>query len=98
MSGIYSFRLQASDFHSVGRELSRPECIVAERDGTLWVSDNRAALMRIDPDGPAHVCRVGGIRHRAVDGVRHCGVGAPAASNRSARRSSQSSPGIGSRR
>lgn len=51
MSGISSFRLQASDFHPVGHELSRPECIVAERDGTLWVSDNRAALMRIAPDG-----------------------------------------------
>ncbi|HKQ27662.1 MAG TPA: SMP-30/gluconolactonase/LRE family protein, partial [Burkholderiales bacterium] len=51
MSGISTFRLRASDFHSVGRELSRPECIVAERDGTLWVSDNRAALMRIDPNG-----------------------------------------------
>jgi gluconolactonase len=51
MSGIADFRLQARDFRPVGRELSRPECIVAERDGTLWVSDNRAALMRIDPGG-----------------------------------------------
>ena len=51
MSGIADFRLQPRDFRPVGRELSRPECIVAERDGTLWVSDNRAALMRIDPDG-----------------------------------------------
>ncbi len=51
MTGIASFRLQARDFGGTGRDLSRPECIVAERDGTLWVSDNRAALMRIDPDG-----------------------------------------------
>lgn len=51
MSGIAEFRLQASDLRRVGRELSRPECIVAERDGTLWVSDNRGALKRIDPDG-----------------------------------------------
>lgn len=51
MSGIADFRLRPGDFRPVGRELSRPECIVAERDGTLWVSDNRAALMRIDPDG-----------------------------------------------
>lgn len=51
MTGIARFRLQARDFGRAGRDLSRPECIVAERDGTLWVSDNRAALMRIDPDG-----------------------------------------------
>ena len=51
MSAIAGFRLQRGDFRHVGRDLSRPECIVAERDGTLWVSDNRAALMRIDPDG-----------------------------------------------
>lgn len=51
MTGIARFRLQARDFGCAGRDLSRPECIVAERDGTLWVSDNRAALMRIDPDG-----------------------------------------------
>ena len=51
MSRPADFTLQAGDFRRVGRELSRPECIIAERDGTLWVSDNRAALMRIDPDG-----------------------------------------------
>lgn len=51
MSTIADFTLQAGDFRRVGRELSRPECIVAECDGTLWVSDNRAALTRIDPDG-----------------------------------------------
>ena len=48
---MFPFKLQPGDFRPVGRELSRPECIVAERDGTLWISDNRAALMRIDPDG-----------------------------------------------
>jgi sugar lactone lactonase YvrE len=51
VSGIFGFKLKAGDFRRVGRELSRPECIVAEGDGTLWVSDNRGALTRIDPDG-----------------------------------------------
>jgi len=48
---IRDFTLKAQDLRWVGEQLSRPECIVAERDGTLWVSDNRAALMRIDPEG-----------------------------------------------
>lgn len=48
---MFTFTLRPEDFRFVGRGLSRPECIVAQRDGTLWVSDNRAALTRIDPGG-----------------------------------------------
>lgn len=36
---------------TVGRELQRPECILAEYDGTLWSADARGGVMRIDPDG-----------------------------------------------
>jgi gluconolactonase len=36
---------------NVGRDLQRPECILAERDGTLWAADARGGVMRIDPDG-----------------------------------------------
>lgn len=35
----------------VGRELQRPEGILAERDGTLWTADARGGVMRISPDG-----------------------------------------------
>jgi gluconolactonase len=28
-----------------------PECILAERDGTLWTADARGGVMRIDADG-----------------------------------------------
>jgi gluconolactonase len=35
----------------VGRGLQRPECILAERDGTLWSADARGGVMRINPDG-----------------------------------------------
>lgn len=35
----------------VGRDLERPECILAERDGTLWSADGRGGVMRIAPDG-----------------------------------------------
>lgn len=36
---------------TIGTGLSRPECVLAERDGTLWASDNRATACRISPDG-----------------------------------------------
>lgn len=45
------FTLDAKDFTFTGSDLSRPECIVAEQDGTLWVSDNRGAMTRIAVDG-----------------------------------------------
>lgn len=35
----------------VGKDLQRPECILAERDGTLWAADARGGVTRIAPDG-----------------------------------------------
>jgi gluconolactonase len=35
----------------IGHDLQRPECILAERDGTLWSADARGGVMRIAPDG-----------------------------------------------
>ena len=35
----------------VGRDLQRPECILAEPDGTLWTADARGGVVRIAPDG-----------------------------------------------
>ncbi len=41
MQNLSEFRLRAEDFEVVGRNLSRPECVLAEPDGSLWVSDKR---------------------------------------------------------
>ncbi|MEO6017401.1 MAG: SMP-30/gluconolactonase/LRE family protein [Polaromonas sp.] len=35
----------------VGEGLQRPECILAERDGTLWAADARGGVTRIAADG-----------------------------------------------
>ena len=35
----------------VGHRLQRPECILAERNGTLWSADARGGVMQIRPDG-----------------------------------------------
>jgi sugar lactone lactonase YvrE len=40
-----------ASIRNVGRNLQRPECILAERDGTLWAADARGGVMRIAPDG-----------------------------------------------
>jgi len=36
---------------TVGVGLQRPECILAEADGTLWTADARGGIMQINPDG-----------------------------------------------
>lgn len=54
MSGVNplrGFRVDPAAVRTVGVDLRRPECILAERDGTLWAADARGGVMRIDPDG-----------------------------------------------
>jgi sugar lactone lactonase YvrE len=51
MSALDDFVLCADDFSYVGSGLSGPECVVAEADGTLWMSDNRGGVTRLTPDG-----------------------------------------------
>jgi sugar lactone lactonase YvrE len=51
MTALGDFRLSPADFGFVGHDLARPECIVEQPGGTLWVSDRRGSLTRIDPDG-----------------------------------------------
>lgn len=48
---LRDWRVDRSAIRYRGRDLQRPECILAERDGTLWSADARGGVMRIDPDG-----------------------------------------------
>jgi gluconolactonase len=48
---LREWRVDHAAIGFVGRDLQRPECILAERDGTLWAADARGGVMRIDPDG-----------------------------------------------
>ncbi|MEU9967575.1 SMP-30/gluconolactonase/LRE family protein [Streptomyces malaysiensis] len=45
------FSITQDDFDYVGTDLRRPECILAEPDGTLWSADARGGVMRIAADG-----------------------------------------------
>ncbi len=48
---LIGFKVDAAGIVSVGVGLQRPECILAERDGTLWAADARGGVVRIGPDG-----------------------------------------------
>jgi gluconolactonase len=45
------FTVDRAAIRTIGEGLQRPECILAERDGTLWSADARGGVMRIAPDG-----------------------------------------------
>lgn len=45
------FEVDCAAIRTIGRGLQRPECILAERDGTLWAADARGGVMKIAPDG-----------------------------------------------
>jgi gluconolactonase len=45
---IDGFVVDRATIGYVGEGLQRPECILAERDGTLWAADARGGVVRID--------------------------------------------------
>ncbi|WP_225784363.1 SMP-30/gluconolactonase/LRE family protein [Xenophilus sp. Marseille-Q4582] len=48
---LRGWQVDRSAIRHVGHGLQRPECVLAERDGTLWAADARGGVMRIAPDG-----------------------------------------------
>jgi len=45
------WRLRRDAVSYVGEHLHRPECIIAQPDGMLWIADKEAVAVRRDPDG-----------------------------------------------
>jgi gluconolactonase len=48
---LNGFQVDRTTIRTVGHDLQRPECILAERDGTLWAADARGGVTRIGADG-----------------------------------------------
>jgi sugar lactone lactonase YvrE len=51
---ILDFGIDKDRLQYIGHDLQRPECILAERDGTLWAADARGGVMRIASDDTHH--------------------------------------------
>src|SRR5215472_1156737 len=49
------FEIDRSRLRYIGSDLQRPECILAERDGTLWSADARGGVVRLGPDGSQRI-------------------------------------------
>lgn len=52
---VLDFEIDRQALQYTGDDLQRPECILAERDGTLWSADARGGIMRIDADGSQRI-------------------------------------------
>jgi sugar lactone lactonase YvrE len=62
---LLDWRLERAAIKYVGKDLQRPECILAESDGTLWSADARGGVMCIRPDGSQQLIAQQG--HQGVD-------------------------------
>jgi gluconolactonase len=62
---LAGWSVDRTSIRNIGRDLQRPECILAERDGTLWSADARGGVMRILPDGSQQLIAQSG--HKGVD-------------------------------
>jgi gluconolactonase len=47
---VVDFGIDKGSIRFIGEGLQRPECILAEPDGTLWSADARGGVVRIAPD------------------------------------------------
>jgi sugar lactone lactonase YvrE len=45
------WQVDRAAIRTIGHDLQRPECILAERDGTIWTADACGGVMRIAPNG-----------------------------------------------
>ena len=52
---LFGFQVDRTDIQYIGYDLQRPECILAERDGTLWSADARGGVVKISPDGSQEI-------------------------------------------
>ena len=51
VTSIADFELSKSSLQYLGSGLQRPECILAEPDGSLWAADARGGVVHLHPDG-----------------------------------------------
>ena len=52
---VRNFQVDPEQICFIGEGLQRPECILAERDGSLWTADARGGVVHIRPDGSQSV-------------------------------------------
>ena len=52
---LKDFYIDREKIRYIGTDLQRPECILAEPDGSLWAADARGGVCHIRPDGSQEI-------------------------------------------
>ena len=60
---LNDWKVDRNSIRTIGSGLQRPECILAERDGTLWAADARGGVTRIAPDGSQQLITQSADKH-----------------------------------
>jgi len=55
MNPIKDFSIDPDAVSYIGKDLQRPECILAEPDGSIWSADARGGVVHIQPDGSQEI-------------------------------------------
>ncbi|MDO9603148.1 SMP-30/gluconolactonase/LRE family protein [Hydrogenophaga sp.] len=63
---LQGWQVDRSEIRTRGIDLQRPECILAERDGTLWTADARG-VVRLNNDGSQELIRQQGVADRDLN-------------------------------
>lgn len=63
---LKGWQVDRSSIRMLGTDLQRPECILAEPDGTVWTADARG-VMRIAADGSQTLIRQTGVADRELN-------------------------------
>ncbi|WP_157264063.1 SMP-30/gluconolactonase/LRE family protein [Azohydromonas aeria] len=63
---LKGWQVDRTQLRTLGHDLQRPECILAERDGTVWTADARG-VMRIDSNGSQTLIRQQQGTERTLD-------------------------------
>ena len=61
---LIGWQVNREDIKTIGQDLQRPECILAEPDGSLWTADARGGVVHIKPDGAQEL-----VTQQATQGV-----------------------------
>ena len=52
---VLDFGIDKKSLQYIGADLHRPECILAEPDGSLWAADARGGVTKISPNGDQQI-------------------------------------------
>lgn len=63
---LIGWQVDRSSIQTLGTDLQRPECILAEANGSIWTADARG-IMHIRPDGSQQLIRQRGVADRGLD-------------------------------